>query len=126
MSSNTDQVLKSILTLFLPIFNPHGHCVLLFLHPHGPGPWCFKSSLPHLQTLVQATQKIEEEKPCTSHDVHTCNIPDIQKDAEFIMEHLNDLNFDLSQLPSSIFVVEEEMTKRYVDQDCHGAIDLDE
>ena len=61
-----------------------------------------------------------------AHDIHTCNIPDVQKDAEFIIENLNDPNFDLSQLPSSISIIEEEMTKRYVDQDCHGAINLDE
>ena len=72
-----------------------------------------------------------EAKPCTSltkqvNNVHTRNIPDIQKDAEFIMEHLNDPNFDLSQLPSSIPVVEGETTKRYVGEDGNGAISINE
>jgi hypothetical protein len=72
---------------------------------------------------------MEAAKPCTSstkqvHDVRmrdgqTRNIPDIQlKDVEFVMEHLNDPNFDLSRLPSSIPIVEEELTNRYVGE--HG------
>lgn len=72
-----------------------------------------------------------EAKPCTSstkqvNNVHTCNIPDIQKDAEFIMEPLNDPNFDLSQLLLSIPVVEGETTKRYVGKDGNGAISINE
>jgi len=69
---------------------------------------------------------MEKEKPHTSATVnrHMCNMPNSQKDAEFVMEHLNDPNFDLTQLPSS--VVEGESTNRYVGDDGGGAINVDE
>jgi len=54
-------------------------------------------------------------------DVHMRNIPDTKRDVEFVMEHLNDPNFDISQLPTSL--VEEESTKRY---DGSGSVNLDE
>ena len=57
------------------------------------------------------------------HNVHTCNMPDLQKDVKFVMEHLNDPNFNLTQLPSSVV---EESTKRYVGKDRSGAINVDE
>jgi hypothetical protein len=57
------------------------------------------------------------------HNVHTCPMPDVQKDVEFVMEHLNDPNFDLTQLPSSVV---EESTKRYVGEDHSRAINVDE
>jgi hypothetical protein len=74
---------------------------------------------------------MEEAKPNTSstqqvHDLHARNTLDVQKDVEFIMEHLNDPNFDLSRVPSSISVVEEESTRRYFGEDNNGAIDFDE
>jgi len=53
------------------------------------------------------------------HGVQTRNIPDIQKDAEFVMEHLNDPNFDLTQLPSSVV----ESTNGYAREGGSGAID---
>jgi hypothetical protein len=56
------------------------------------------------------------------HNVHTRNMPDAQKDAEFVMEHLNDPNFDLTQLPSSVV----ESTNRYVGEDGSGAMNVDE
>jgi hypothetical protein len=72
---------------------------------------------------------MEEEKPNTSSPqqshANSCSNPGIKKDAEFIMEHLNDPNFDLSWLPSSVSVAEEEVTKRYIGKDSNGAIDLD-
>jgi len=75
---------------------------------------------------------MEEAKPNTSsteqvHDLHVRNIPDVlvQKDLEFVMEHLNDPNFDLSWLPSSISVIEDELTRSYVGEDSNGAIDFD-
>jgi len=60
---------------------------------------------------------MEEARPYISptkcvNDFHACNMPAIQKDAEFVMEHLNDPNFDLTQLPSS--VIEGESTNRYI------------
>jgi len=69
---------------------------------------------------------MEEAKPHTSttNNRHTCNVPDIQKDAEFVMEHLNDPNFDLTQLPSS--VVEGESTNRYIGDEGSSAINVDE
>jgi len=57
-------------------------------------------------------------------DLHTRNMPDIQKDTEFVMEHLNDPNFDLTQLPS--YIVEGESTKGDVGDDRSGAINVDE
>jgi len=50
---------------------------------------------------------MEEMRPYTSatkqvNNFHMNHMPDIQKDAKFIMEHLNDPNFDLTQLPSSV------------------------
>ena len=57
------------------------------------------------------------------HNVHTRNMPDIQKDAEFVMEHLNDPNFDLTQLPPSVV---GESTRRYVSEDHNGEINVDE
>jgi len=74
---------------------------------------------------------MEKPTPHTSstehaYVVHTRNIPDVQKDTEFIMAHLNDPNFDLSRLPSSISVLEEETTERYVgvDDSTSGASDV--
>ena len=58
------------------------------------------------------------------HNIHTRNMPDVQKDVEFVMEHLNDPNFDLTQLPSS--VVEEESTKKHVGENGSGGINFDE
>ena len=58
------------------------------------------------------------------HGVHTRSIPDIQKNAEFIMEHLNDPNFDLTQRPS--FDVEEESAKRHIGEDGNGGINFEE
>jgi len=49
-------------------------------------------------------------------------MPDSRKDAEFIMEHLNDPNFDLTQFPS---VIEGESTHRYVGDDGSDAIHID-
>ena len=68
---------------------------------------------------------MEEAIPYTSatkevNNFHTRNMPDIQKDAEFVMEHLNDPNFDLTQLPSS--VIEGESNNRYVGHDVSGTI----
>ena len=69
---------------------------------------------------------MEEAEHYTSatKQVHTCNIPDIQKDVEFVVEHLNDPNFDLSQVPSS--AIEEESTKRYGNEDEVDAVAFDE
>jgi hypothetical protein len=50
------------------------------------------------------------------------NMPDVQQDVKFVMEHLNDPNFDLTQLPSS--VVKQESTMRY--EDGNGAINVEE
>ena len=75
---------------------------------------------------------MEEEKPYTSatkkdHGVYTPNIPHIQKDVEFVMKHLNDPNFDISRLPSTISATEKEITdNRYVGEDGGGTIDFDE
>jgi len=55
-----------------------------------------------------------------------CNIPDVQKDVEFAMKHLNDPNFDICRVPSFIYVAEEESTKRYpAGENYSGAIDFD-
>jgi len=48
-------------------------------------------------------------------------MPDAQKDAKFVMEHLNDPNFDLTQLPSVV-----ESTNGYVGEDGSGAMNVDE
>jgi hypothetical protein len=74
---------------------------------------------------------MEEAKSSTSStqqvcDLQTRNTSDAQKDIEFVMKHLNDPNFDLSRLPSSISAVEDEWTRRYVGEDRNGAIDFDE
>jgi len=53
------------------------------------------------------------------------NTPDVQKDVELVMEHLNDPNFDLTQLPSAV-VEEESTSNRYVGDDGSGAINVDE
>jgi hypothetical protein len=54
------------------------------------------------------------------------SISGIQKNAEFIMEHLNDPNFDLTCPPSFIPVVEEESTRRYIGEDGNSAINPEE
>ena len=71
---------------------------------------------------------MEEAKPYTSaakqlHNILTRNIPGSQNDADFVMEHLNDPNFDLSQLPSSVVI--EESTQRYVSEDGSSGIRFD-
>jgi len=71
---------------------------------------------------------MEEAMPYTSatkqvNNFHTRNMPHIQKDAKFVMEHLNDPNFDLTQLPSS--VVKGESTNRYVGNDGSGTTHVD-
>jgi len=47
-----------------------------------------------------------------THDTHTRNIP-VQKNVDFIMEHLNDPNFDLVHPPS---FSEEHQTRSHVRQ----------
>jgi len=68
----------------------------------------------------------EETITCTSatkevHHHHMPKIPDVQKDVDFIMEHFNDPNFDLSYPPSFASPIEEESTKNYIGEE---AIDL--
>lgn len=75
--------------------------------------------------------RVEEARPCTSstkqvHNHHAGNIPDVPKGVNFLMEHLNDQNFDRSRLGSYISVVEEESTRRYVGEDGNGVIDFNE
>jgi hypothetical protein len=53
------------------------------------------------------------------------NISDVQKNVNFIMEHLNDPNFNLSHPPSFASAIEEELTRRY-GQDGNEAIYFDE
>ena len=72
---------------------------------------------------------MEEATPYTSaikqvNNLHMRNMPDIQKDAEFVMDHLNDPNFNLTQPPSS--VIEGESNNRYVGDDGNGAMHVDE
>jgi hypothetical protein len=74
---------------------------------------------------------MEEEKPNNTsaqqvHDFYAHSIPGIQKDVKFIMEHLNDPNFDLTCPPSFISVIEEEFTQRYVGEDGNRAIYFEE
>lgn len=57
------------------------------------------------------------------HNSHVHNIPGVQKNVDFIMEHLNDPNFDLSH-PPSFTSIEEEPTRRY-GQDDNDAIYFD-
>lgn len=47
------------------------------------------------------------------HDSHACNISDVQKNFDFIMEHLNDPNFDISHAPFSTSATEEGVARRY-------------
>jgi hypothetical protein len=61
---------------------------------------------------------MEEAIPSTSltnhiHDHHMHNISDVQKNVNFIMEHLNDPNLDLSHPPSFTSAIEEGPTRRY-------------
>jgi hypothetical protein len=51
------------------------------------------------------------------HDTHTRSIPDVQENADFIMEHLNDPNFDLVHPPSFPAAIEEHQTRRDVRKD---------
>ena len=64
----------------------------------------------------------EEMIACTSatkeaHDRHMPKIPEVEKDVDFIMEHLNDPNFDLSYPPSFASPIEEEPTKKYIGEE---------
>jgi hypothetical protein len=61
---------------------------------------------------------MEEAIPSASltnhiHDHHMHNIPDVQKNVNFIMEHLNDPNLDLSHPPSFTSAIDEGPTRRY-------------
>jgi len=47
------------------------------------------------------------------HDPHKHNISDVQNNVNFIMEHLNDPNFDLSHPPLLPSAIEEEQTMKY-------------
>jgi len=68
-----------------------------------------------------------EEAGLYTTETKQIHIPNVQKDVEFIMEHLNDPNFDLSRLPSpfSVSVLEEESTS-YVGEEDSGTVDFDE
>ena len=44
---------------------------------------------------------------------HVRNIPGVQKNVDFIMEHLNDPNLDLSHPPFYSSPIKEEPTTRY-------------
>ena len=72
---------------------------------------------------------MEEAIPVASltnqiQEYHMCNIPDVQKNVNFIMEHLNDPNFNLSHPPSFTSDIAEEPT-RINDQDGNEAIYFD-
>jgi hypothetical protein len=80
---------------------------------------------------------MEEEKHNTSSpqqvydtqqvfDLHAHSISGVQKNVEFIMEHLNDPNFNLTCPPSFIPGVEEESTRRYISEDGNGTINPEE
>lgn len=73
---------------------------------------------------------MEKAIPSTSltkhiDDVHAYNTPDVQKNIDFIMKHLNDPNFDLSHPPSSTSSIEEEPIRSY-SQDSNEAFYFDE
>ena len=69
------------------------------------------SAQPIHHTMEQAIPTASLTKQI--HDPHACNIPDVQKNIDFIMEHLNDPNFDISHAPSSTPATEEEVARRY-------------
>jgi len=68
---------------------------------------------------------MEEARPYTSGTkwIHMRDMLMSKNDVEFIMEHLNDPHFDLTQLPSS--VIEIGSTNEYVGDDDSGAINVD-
>ena len=57
---------------------------------------------------------MEEGRPYASEQVlRQRNVPDVPEDVDFVMEHLNDPNFNLSRPPSFISVVEKRSTKKF-------------
>lgn len=61
---------------------------------------------------------MEEARPYTPDQVlRERNVPDVPEDVDFVMEHLNDPNFNLSRPPSFISVVEKQSTKKYDGED---------
>ena len=78
--------------------------VVWFPYPATP-----HSGAPKITSHISIPQfnqfTMEEAIPVASltnqiQEHHMCNIPDVQKNVNFIMEHLNDPNFNLSHPPS--------------------------
>ena len=68
---------------------------------------------------------MEEARPYSpEHALRARNVPDVPEDVDFVMEHLNDPNFNLSRPPSFISVVDNKSTKKY-DGEAESQIDYD-
>jgi len=70
------------------------------------------------RSSISSTQQV--------YALYAHNIPDDQKNVDFVMKHLNDPNFDLSRLPSPISVIEEQLTKRNFGEDSNDSMYFDE
>jgi len=61
---------------------------------------------------------MEEARPYSPEQaLRARNVPDVPEDVDFVMDHLNDPNFNLSRPPSFISVVEKRSTKKYSGED---------
>lgn len=64
------------------------------------------------------------------HDLRRRHVPDVPEDVDFLMEHLNDPNFDLTKRPpSSVPAEKEKRTKKDIyessDVDAESQFDSD-
>ena len=109
---------REIMLFFVPRFKAHGY--FRFHYPTIP---VVHQIFPQFHILAQTD--MEEARLHISatkevHNVHMRHMPDVQRDVDFVMEHLNDPNFDLTQ-PAVI-----ESTNRYIGEDNSSAINVDE
>lgn len=68
---------------------------------------------------------MEEARPYSPEQaLRARNVPDVPEDVDFVMDHLNDPNFNLSRPPSFISVIDNKSTKKY-DGEAESQIEYD-
>jgi hypothetical protein len=65
-----------------------------------------------MATLADAPHYSTSAEHIDQHELRRRHVPDVPEDVEFLMEHLNDPNFDLTKSRPPSFASEETRTKK--------------
>ena len=74
-----------------------------------------------MATLEDAPHYSPSVEHIDLHDLRHRHVPDVPEDVDFLLEHLNDPNFDLTKSRPPSFVSEETRTKK----DIYESSDID-